>query len=194
MIISYNVTFAKICECSEWQSYVFVTFYLDADATLRKYICKTTFLRPHELGSRTKCIGHHPCSGTSCRLNLAPEAIRTATQPTDALRPAPVPMGKGGSYAGVTQSPPAFQNAFTSIMTVSVRKYSSGFCVPAQLRDAEIVKRGRTIEAVRGYSMGPVFRTRTTLPEKGVANVAKKGRSNPFSLYSSMTCASSPRK
>ena len=38
--------------------------------------------------------------------------------------------------------------------------------------------------------MGPVFRTRTTLPEKGVANVAKKGRSNPFSLYSSMTCAS----
>ena len=42
--------------------------------------------------------------------------------------------------------------------------------------------------------MGPVFRTRTTLPEKGVANVAKKGRSNPFSLYSSMTCASSPRK
>ena len=40
--------------------------------------------------------------------------------------------------------------------------------------------------------MGPVFRTRTTLPEKGVANVAKKGRSNPFSLYSSMTCARNP--
>ena len=40
--------------------------------------------------------------------------------------------------------------------------------------------------------MGPVFRTRTTLPEKGVANVAKKGRSNPFSLYSSMTCARTP--
>ena len=27
------------------------------------------------------------------------------------------------------------------MLTVSVRKYSSGFCVPAQLRDAEIVKR-----------------------------------------------------
>ena len=60
------------------------------------------------------------------------------------------------------------------------------------LRDAKIVKRGRTTEAVSGYSMGPVFRTRTTLPEKGVANVAKKGRSNPFSLYSSMTYASKP--
>ena len=27
------------------------------------------------------------------------------------------------------------------MLTVSVRKYCSGFCVPAQLRDAEIVKR-----------------------------------------------------
>ena len=27
------------------------------------------------------------------------------------------------------------------MLTVSVRKYSSGFCVPAQLRDAEIIKR-----------------------------------------------------
>ena len=92
----------------------------------------------------------------------------------------------------VTQSAPAFQNTLTSMLTGSVRKDSSGFCVPAQLRDAKIVKRGRTIEAVRGYSMGPVLRTRTTLPENGVANVAKKGRSNPFSLYSSMTCASTP--
>ena len=99
--------------------------------------------------------------------------------------------GTGGSLL-VTLSPPAFQNTLTSMLTVSVRKHNSGFCVPAQLRDAEIVKRGRTTEAVRGYSMGPVLRTRTTLPEKGVANVAKKGRSNPFSLYSSMTCASTP--
>ena len=138
MIISYickdlrTFRMAILCLCD---------LYLDADATPRKYICKTTFVRSHELGSRTKCIGHHSCSGTSCRLNLAPEPIRTATQPTDALRPAPVPIGNGGSSAGVVQSPPAFHDAFTSMLTVSVRKYSSGFCVPAQLRDAEIIKR-----------------------------------------------------
>ena len=44
------------------------------------------------------------------------------------------------------------------------------------------LQRRRTTEAVRGYSMGPVLRMRTTLPDQGVANVAKKGRSNPFSL------------
>ena len=50
----------------------------------------------------------------------------------------------------------------------------------------------RTIEAASGYSIGPVLRMRITLPDQGVANVQKKGRSIPFSLYSSMTCASTP--
>merc|ERR1719265_2083118 len=45
-----------------------------------------------------------------------------------------------------------------------------------------------TIEAASGYSIGPVLRMRITLPDQGVANVQKKGRSSPFSLYSSMTC------
>ena len=54
------------------------------------------------------------------------------------------------------------------------------------------LQRGRTTEAVRGYSMGPVLRMRTTLPDHGIANLAKKGRSKPFSLYSSMTCVRSP--
>ena len=99
---------------------------------------------------------------------------RTATQLTDAFRPAPVPIVNGDSSAGnaVPTCISDLFNTLTNMLTLAVRIHNSGFCVPAKLRDTEIVKRGRTTEAVRGYSIGPVLRTRTTLPEKGVANVA----------------------
>merc|ERR1719421_318131 len=45
-----------------------------------------------------------------------------------------------------------------------------------------------TTDAVIGNSTGAVFTTRTTLPEPGVSRTQKKGRSQPSSVYSSMTC------
>jgi len=71
---------------------------------------------------------------------------------------------------------PLLQRHFTSAQS-RTRSQTNGYPTARRLQT-----RAGTTEAVRGYSMGPVFRTRTTLPEKGVANVAKKGRSNPFSL------------
>merc|ERR1719263_199525 len=45
-----------------------------------------------------------------------------------------------------------------------------------------------TTDAVIGNSTGAVLTTRTTLPEPGVSRMQKNGRSQPSSVYSSMTC------
>mmetsp|Transcript_12815 Transcript_12815/g.30206 ORF Transcript_12815/g.30206 Transcript_12815/m.30206 type:complete len:228 (+) Transcript_12815:162-845(+) len=45
-----------------------------------------------------------------------------------------------------------------------------------------------TTPAVMGNSTGAVLTMRTTLPEPGVSSTQKKGRSQPSSVYSSMTC------
>merc|ERR1719181_2048343 len=45
-----------------------------------------------------------------------------------------------------------------------------------------------TTDAVIGNSTGAVLTTRTTLPEPGVSRTQKNGRSQPSSVYSSMTC------
>mmetsp|Transcript_12816 Transcript_12816/g.30210 ORF Transcript_12816/g.30210 Transcript_12816/m.30210 type:complete len:228 (+) Transcript_12816:162-845(+) len=45
-----------------------------------------------------------------------------------------------------------------------------------------------TTPAVIGNSTGAVLTMRTTLPEPGVSSTQKKGRSQPSSVYSSMTC------
>merc|ERR1719428_1604527 len=45
-----------------------------------------------------------------------------------------------------------------------------------------------TTEAYMGNSTGLVFTTRTTLPDPGVGRKQKNGRSQPSSVYSSITC------
>merc|ERR1719269_160543 len=45
-----------------------------------------------------------------------------------------------------------------------------------------------TTDAAIGNSTGLVFTMRTTLPDPGVSRMQKNGRSQPSSVYSSMTC------
>ena len=105
-----------------------------------------------------KTIDYHSSSGTSCRLDLAQEVRRTATQSTDASSPYWYrPCGPAGTYkervpqlllAGKfkhvdTQSQHALKNTLTSMRTPSLREQNSPSCVPAQLRGAEIAPYAR---------------------------------------------------
>merc|ERR1719231_379174 len=54
--------------------------------------------------------------------------------------------------------------------------------------DMSWLMRWGTTAQVIGNSAGAVFTTRTTLPEPGVPRKHRKGRSQPSSVYSSMTC------
>ena len=88
--------------------------------------CKTTFLRFHQkLENRTKCIGCHSCCGTPCRRNLAPEASPKPTQPTDAFRPAPVPMRNGGCSAS---------DAICTCISEYSHQYADRICSQRQFR------------------------------------------------------------